>query len=262
MNQYIDFAKALSQEAEKILIRYFQAENIGLELKSDKSPVTLADTEVNALVISRVKERFPDHGVLGEEQSFNLDSKKLWIVDPLDGTWTFAHGLAGWDFSLAYAENGQVKVAVVLDPILRRLFWAAEGEGAYENDNKVEVNDSVPAGYLNVFSWTAGAVKGTLFKEPTTESKIIKAYNQQGRILVSSAPVAHMLALTGAGRIPATVSSCINPWDLAAGGFIAKEGGAKVTDLYGKPIERWDKNIKGILAAPPKNAEIIENIRD
>jgi fructose-1,6-bisphosphatase/inositol monophosphatase family enzyme len=203
MNEHIDFAKELAHEAGEIMMKYFQAENLGLELKQDSSPVTLADTEVNALVIARVKQRFPDHGVLGEEDSFNLKSNKLWIVDPVDGTSTFARGLAGWVFSMAYVEDGKPQVAVVYDPILERLFWAKDDLGAF----------------------------------------------------------AHSLALTGAGRIDAVATSCKNPWDLAAGGFIAQQAGATVTDIFGKQIVRWDQDTPGMLAAPPKiHAMLLELI--
>jgi fructose-1,6-bisphosphatase/inositol monophosphatase family enzyme len=261
MNEHIDFAKELAHEAGEIMMKYFQAENLGLELKEDKSPVTLADTEVNALVIARVKQRFPDHGVLGEEDSFNLKSNKLWIVDPVDGTSSFARGLAGWVFSMAYVEDGKPQVAVVYDPILRRLFWAAEGKGAYENERRLELKDSTPEGILEIFSWVSGGLKILVFKDPTTEGKIIEAYNRHGGIFNHDGPVAHYLSLCAAGRLDAAVSSCMTPWDLAAGGFIAQQAGAKVTDIFGDPIERWDQNILGILAAPPKiHAMILEII--
>lgn len=258
--EYLDFAKELALEAGDIMLKYFLTDNLDLKLKGDNTPVTLADTEVNSLVIARVKEKYPDHGVLGEEETYNQDCSGLWVCDPIDGTSMFARGMSGWVFSLAYVENGRPKVGVIYDPLMRRLFWAAEGQGAYENERKLVLANEIPKGPLEIFSWTAGAHKAVIFKDKGIESRIIEAYNKYGDIFAYDGPVAHYLALAAAGRLDAAVSSCKNPWDLAAGSFIAQQAGAKVTDIYGVPVERWDENIKGIIAAPPKLHELLLEI--
>lgn len=260
MNEYLDFAKNLAAEAGEVLLKYFQAEKLGLQIKEDNSPVTIADTEVNNLVISRVKQHFPGHGVLGEEASINLESSQLWIVDPLDGTSSFARGLEDWAFSLAYVENGKPKVGVVYDPILRRMMWAAEGDGAFENDRKLTLPNTIPDGFLEVSSWIGGGNKIVVFKDAVTESETHKAYSRHGGISLTNLPIAHALALTGAGRLHAAATSCVNPWDLAAGALIAQEAGAKVTDIFGRQVQRWDKNIPGALAAPPAVHQLLLDI--
>lgn len=261
MNEYLDFAKALAEEAGKIMLHYFRSEDFGLRTKNDKSPVTLADTEVNSMVIARVKERFPEHGVLGEEESFNLNSSSLWVVDPLDGTSTFSRGMSGWVFSMALVVNHESKVAVIYDPILERLFWAQEGVGAFEDGNKLNVSQKPSDGFLNIMSWAPGGIKGVLFKEGV-DGKLFMAYGEKFKNFPETAPVAHAIALTGAGRIDATVTSCVNPWDLAAGAFIAQQAGAIVTDMYGHPIDKWDQDIKGLIAAAPAiHKELVEIIK-
>jgi myo-inositol-1(or 4)-monophosphatase len=260
LENYLEFAKELAEEAGKIMLKYFRTESLKTDIKEDLSPVTMADTEVNSMVISRVKQKYPDYGVLGEEESFNLDSKQLWIVDPIDGTFNFSSGLAGSVFSVAFADDGVVKAGVIYDPLLKVLFWAAAGQGAYENNRKLDVSNNAPKGKLHISTWLAGNINGTIFKEAELEGESITAYNKYGDIFVSDWPVAHAIALVAAGRLDGSATSCKNPWDLAAGGIIAQEAGAKVTDVFGNPISIWNKNIKGMVAAPPKTHKILMEI--
>jgi myo-inositol-1(or 4)-monophosphatase len=250
-DEYLDFAKGLAEEAGRVMKRYFVAEEMGLEIKEDRSPVTAADTEINALVIKRVKDVFPGHGVIGEEDGFDHDSKQLWIVDPIDGTFNFANGLPGAVFSLAFVEDGIAQVGVIYDPLLDRLFWAAASQGAYENERKLDLPEATRKGKFIISSWLAGGINGTLFQEKDLQGKSVSAYNNHGNIFVSDWPVAHALALVAGGRLDGIVTSCKNSWDLAAGGLIAREAGAKVTDIFGNPISRWNRDINGIVAAPP-----------
>lgn len=263
MNEYLDFAKELAYEAGEIMRKYFLAEDLGLTIKGDDSPVTLADTKVNSLVISRVKQRFPDHGVLGEEESFNIDSKKLWIVDPVDGTSAFARGVAGWVFSLAYCEDGQPKVAVVFDPILERLMFAADGLGAFENSRQLKIAKKDDNGTKDIAIWLAGGLKGVALKDPTIDGRVWSELNRKFKAFPADLPIAHAIALVGTGRIDASLTSVKNPWDVAAGGYIASMAGARVTDLFGNRIERWDKEVIGIIAAEPSlHKKILEIVSE
>ncbi|MET0779291.1 MAG: inositol monophosphatase, partial [Candidatus Saccharimonadales bacterium] len=144
------FAKQLAYEAGKIMLHYFNARDKGVTIKDDQSPVTLADTEINALVIERVKAQFPADGVLGEEACFGLGRSNLWVVDPLDGTPPFARGVPLSTFCMALVQNGKPIVAVVYDPYMDRLFWACDGLGAYENDRKLDLSTHQPVGKLGV----------------------------------------------------------------------------------------------------------------
>jgi len=89
----LSLAGQLAYEASKIMLYYFNTKDKGVAIKKDGSPVTIADTRINDLVIERVKAQFPGHGVLGEEASFGLDKVSLWIIAPLDGTPPFARGI-------------------------------------------------------------------------------------------------------------------------------------------------------------------------
>lgn len=250
LQEYLDFAKALALEAGEIMMKYFRT-GIDTQYKEDQTPVTLVDTEINSLVIRRVKEKYPGHGVLGEEESFNLNSDQLWVVDPLDGTPTFASGVPVFAFSLAYVEKGQPKIGVIYDPPAKRLSWALKGEGAYENGRRLDLGGHKPEGKLIVSAWVVGGVNQAVFKSNEVDGKVAAALGKRGGVVIFDMPIAYVLPLVAAGNFDACITSVINPWDLAAGSLIAKEAGAEVTDLFGQKIKRWDKDIDGVLVAAP-----------
>lgn len=250
-NEYLQFAKSLAKQAGKIMEHYFELEEKGVAIKSDTTPVTLADTEINSLVIKEVKSRFPEHGILGEEESFNLDAEYLWVVDPLDGTINFAKGIPPFAFSAALVKAGQLQVAVVYEPTTKRLLWAAAGQGAFENGKKLNIGDKNIPDSLLISSWIVGGIDNSIFSDKSVYGKAAMIYAQAGKIDVMDLPCAYGLALIGSNRIDGMVSSVKTPWDVAAGSLIAMEAGAKVTDLFGSRVKRWDKEANGILAAAP-----------
>lgn len=256
----LNFAKQLAYEAGKIMLHYFNAKDKGITIKDDESPVTLADTEINKLVIERVKAAFPNHGVLGEEDSFNLDKEKLWVVDPLDGTPPFARGIPLSTFCMALVRNGEPIVAVVYDPYTNRLYWAAKGQGAYENERKLDLSQHEPQGKLGVCLEVAGGSYWTTFNDPAIGGKMLEAFDRTSDTFTYYLPIAYSIVMIAAGRFDAVVTSGKNPWDLAAAGFIAQEAGAKVTDIFGQPIKRWDKDIAGLRAGKPEIYERIDTI--
>jgi fructose-1,6-bisphosphatase/inositol monophosphatase family enzyme len=259
---YLEFAKELAEEAGKIMLKHFLTKSLQMDIKEDLTPVTLADTEINSMVISRVKRKFPDHGVLGEEESYMLNSEQLWIVDPLDGTPNFGRGVPVFAFSVAFVEDGQPKLGVVSDPNTERIFWAVEGGGAYENGNKLDLSNHVHRGKKVISAWVVGGVNQAVFKSNDIDGKLAAAFGKKGGFTIFDHPIAYILPMVGAGYFDACITSVINPWDLAAGCLIAQESGAKVTDIFGEEVTRWDEDINGVLvAAPDMHKEILDIIQ-
>lgn len=259
-NAELSFAKQLAYEAGKIMLHYFNAKDKGVTIKEDASPVTLADTEINALVIQRVKEHFPADGVLGEEDSFNLGSSNLWVVDPLDGTPPFARGIPLSTFCMALVQNGQPVVTVVYDPYMDRLYWAAKDLGAYENDRKLDLSSHKPTGKLGVCLEVAGGSYWTTFKDPAIGGKMLEAFDRSENTFTYYLPIAYSIVMVAAGRFDAVVTSGKNPWDVAAASFIAQEAGATVTDIFGDSVKRWDQDVTGIRAAKPEIYQEVDAI--
>lgn len=137
--EYLEFAKDIAKEAGNVMLKYFNMDN-GAIYKGDKTIVTLADTENNSYLIKRVKEKYPNHSVDGEEEQFGK-SDYVWVCDPVDGTAMYARHMPVAVFSLALVIKGESTVGVVYDPFTNNLYTAIKGKGAYKNDEIITVND-------------------------------------------------------------------------------------------------------------------------
>ena len=137
--QYLEFAKNIADYAGSIMIKYFNQNN-GASYKGDKTIVTLADKEINTYLIKKVKEKYSNHSVDGEEEQFGK-SDYVWVCDPVDGTAMYARHIPVAVFSLALVVKGEPKIGVVFDPFTNNLYTAIKGKGAYRNGEKITVND-------------------------------------------------------------------------------------------------------------------------
>ncbi|MDR1032910.1 MAG: inositol monophosphatase, partial [Candidatus Nomurabacteria bacterium] len=131
MNDYLEFARRLAYAAGGVMLKYFRLGGGISHYKEDNTIVTKADTEINQMVIDRVRATYPGHGVYGEEDSFGRDKNELWVCDPIDGTNMFARGVPVAVFSLAFVVDGEPVMGVVYDPFTDRLYTAVKGEGAF-----------------------------------------------------------------------------------------------------------------------------------
>ncbi|HET7827591.1 MAG TPA: inositol monophosphatase family protein [Candidatus Saccharimonadales bacterium] len=252
LDEYLEFAKDLAAEAGRIMKHYYQLEEKGVQTKKDQSPVTLADTEINSLVIKRVAAKYPSHGVLGEEENFNLTSKHLWVVDPVDGTQDFIDKIPNFNFSLAQVVEGELAVGVVYNPIAERMFYASAGSGAYENGQRLQLSNAPPE-IIEIDAWLAGGIENSVWRDPATAVRANRLLNSDERVgKQTDLPVAYALAQVASGDFDAFLSTIKTPWDVAAGSLIASEAGARITDLFGAVVPRWDKDVSGILAASPE----------
>ena len=137
---YLEIAKDIALKAGGIMKQYFSFET-HKELKQDHTPVTLADTTINSLVIQELKKHFPNHGVLGEEESnYDENNEYIWVCDPIDGTIPFSIGMPTNVFSLALTHNGEVILGVIYDPYLDRMVWAEKGKGTFCNGKQIFVS--------------------------------------------------------------------------------------------------------------------------
>lgn len=247
-DEYLRFAKELAREAGQIMMHYYEIDEKGITIKADQTPVTLVDTKINSLVISKVKNKYPSHGVLGEEESYNLQARKLWVVDPLDGTSDFANHIPDFAFSIAFVEDGISRVGVIYNPAKNRFFYAEAGKGTYENDRRTSITANTPMQTLHISSWVVGGIDNSVFKDSGVGDKVAELYAKKPQINVSDYPIAYALALVASGDLDAVVSSIKTPWDVAAGSLIAQEAGAKVTDIFGNTNISGREEANGILA--------------
>src|SRR5947208_2414951 len=141
--EYLDFAIDVALAAGDVLKHYMDREK-QVALKGRANLVTIADKESEALVIRRIRERYPAHGILAEESGVSggsESSSSKWIIDPLDGTTNFAHQYPFFCVSIAFEQNGKVMCGAVYDPCRDEMFSAGRGLGAFVNGRRISVSD-------------------------------------------------------------------------------------------------------------------------
>lgn len=242
-NNYLDFAKEIAMEAGKIMKKYFYQDN-GSSYKGDRTIVTLADKEINSYLIRRVKEKYPDHCVLGEEESFEKESNYVWVCDPVDGTAMYARHIPIAVFSLALVIDGVSVVGVVYDVFTDNMYTAIKGEGAYRNGAKITVNDFALDDVRSVSHFDVW--------QTVPYPDVWKVYEELGKktyfISLGTIIRASMCVATGdfvLAIFPATVGK---NFDIAAVKVIVEEAGGVVTNFWGED-QRYDKEIDGAVVS-------------
>ncbi len=255
------FAKALATEAGKIMRRYFRAEDIGTEWKQDNTPLTVADTNINNLVIKRVKEKFPNHGVLGEEESFEPTRDLIWVVDPIDGTAPFSIGVPISTFSIALVDrkDGQPVLAVVYDPFLNHSYEATIGGGAYLNDTKLQASVTSDLAQNFVFSASIRSGKDKIYEA----DKLLNSIRSQKGKIVSIASFIYFGCKITTGELVGVIVDFPSTWDLVTVKLLVEEAGGIATDYNGQP-QRYDDITRGLVAAPNKelHGKLLQMVQD
>src|ERR1700761_1719610 len=229
MAEYLDAAIEIAREAGQVLLAH---RGVGFELKGEHDLVTAADRASEALILKRLHERFPSHGVVAEEGSrVEMEAELRWYVDPLDGTTNFAHGYPMWNVTLALARHDEVVAGVVYDPLNRELFAAERGAGARLNGAPMRVSQ---APVLN------DALVSTGFPSRKRHQNVnIHFYYQlamQTHGVRRGGSAAIDLAYTACGRLEAFWEFGLNPWDMAAGTLLVEEAGGMVSGMAGEPL--------------------------
>lgn len=255
MEEYLEFAKKIAIYAGKIMMELYNS-GIDQDFKEDRTVVTIVDKKINNYLIDKVKEKYPDHSVIGEEESYKKDSKYVWICDPLDGTGMYVNHIPVFVFSLALVYDGEPIVGVVFDPNEDKMYTAIKNMGAYCNNKKIYVNNKHlgDLGYkTNIEIFNNKIIdEVSLIKDIKNISKI----SSIGSVARSSMAVAS--GDFSCDIFPGTEhGNC----DIAASFLIVTEAGGKVTDFYGKN-QRYDKSIKGaIISNGTSHDEIKERVK-
>ncbi len=197
--------------------------------------VTRADRTAEELIVSILRQRFPDHGVIGEEGSLHKGDDYRWIIDPLDGTTNFAHGVPLFAVSIGLEHRGQVIVGVVYHPPMEEMFMADRGEGAFlqkgGETQRLSVSD-VPAVADSV---VATGLPYDIREVGTNVPQISKLCRIAREVRILGAAALH-LAYVAAGRLEAFWEQNLNAWDVAAGILLVEEAGGRVSHVRGGPF--------------------------
>ncbi len=248
--QDFDLIRDAVQEAGKLALSYW-GRTIQKQKKSDGSAVTEADHAVDALLAARLRETRPGYGWLSEESAEHNDrlkARRVWVVDPIDGTRAFIQGRDDWVIAVALVEDHTPVLAAVINPLRGETFDARAGAGAFLNGRKLRASDqSVLAGARLVVS--DSVLKLNRWRRPWPPVTQVWANS-----------MIYRLSLVASGK--ADASFALMPkweWDVAAGALLVSEAGGIVTDPCGFPLKfnSAEAKVPGFLAAAPKLHHIL-----
>jgi myo-inositol-1(or 4)-monophosphatase len=230
----------ISKEAGEIIRKGF-GKNNKVEFKTNETNlVTEIDKAAEKLIIDFVKKNFPSHGILAEESGkVKSGIEYLWVIDPLDGTTNFAHGLPVFSVSIALQKNSVTIAGVVFDIINNIAYAAEKGSGAFANDQKIKVstNDILRRSVLaSGFPYNVSENPDHLLERFAEMTKRARGVRRLGSAALDLAYVAR-------GVFDGYWEMELNPWDICAGMLLVEEAGGLVTDFDSNQIDMYTKRI-------------------
>ncbi len=207
---------------------------LDIEYKGVLNLVTEMDKKAEALIISEIRKAFPSHSILTEESGKHAGEEGYrWIIDPLDGTTNYAHGLPFFCVSIGFEAWGQVTHGVVYNPMLNELFYAQKGKGAYLNGKKITVSkiDNLNSSLLATgFPYDIRSSKNNNLVH-------FKKFALKAQAIRRAGSAALDLCYAACGRFDGFWEIKLKPWDTAAACLMVEEAGGRVTDFSGGPFD-------------------------
>src|SRR5580698_7061992 len=231
-DSFLPAMSAIAREAGGLLMQYFH-QHLKIEYKGDADLVTAADRAAEVLIRDRIREQWPTHDILGEEQGLSdQGSDYRWYVDPLDGTTNFAHGYPVFCVSMGLEQKSRRIAAVIYDPTRDELFSAEQGTGAHLNGETIHVSKTAA---LKESLLATGFPSQKRHKNPNIYFYHQITLRTHGVRRAGSAALD--LCNVAAGRFDGFWEFNLNPWDTAAGALIVEEAGGRVSRFDGSPFE-------------------------
>ena len=238
MTSYKDVLIEAATEAGNIIRHYFQGTFTIGNKEGINNLVTEVDTKAETKIIEIIKSHFPDHHIISEEVGeLFMDSPYQWIIDPIDGTVNFAHGIPICCVSIGLTHNKELILGAVYNPMMNEFFFAERGNGATLNNIPISVSKKTN------FK-TACLVTGFPYKWPKTMEHPIKVFE---RFILQGLPVRRLgsaaidLCWVACGRFDGFWEYNLSPWDVAAGYLIVEEAGGRVSNFSGEAYSVFDK---------------------
>ena len=246
------------RKAAKILIRDFgEIENLQVSLKGPGNFVTASDIKVEKILVEELQKARPTYSILSEEiGEINNDESFKWIIDPIDGTSNFLHGIPHFAISIGLEHDKEIICGIIYDPIKDEMFVAEKGNGAYVNNKRMRVSSRSKLKDCIIF--TGGPRQSSKDKELSfVEYKNFSSIVQTPIRKMGSASLD--MAYVAAGRCDGFWQRNLNYWDYAAGIILVKEAGGFVTDFKGN--NKYIEN-ETILATNSKiNEEMVKVLK-
>lgn len=232
----IEAARAGAAEIQRFFNNEFKITN----KEGINNPVTEADHASEKAILEVIKSRFPDHYILSEEAGKIVqDSNYKWIIDPIDGTINFAHGIPINCVSIAVEYNGEMILGAVYNPHMNEFFLAEKGQGAFLNDKPISVSketEAIRACLVTGFPYTyLNMTNGPL--------EVFEKFIRKGVPVRRLGSAAIDLCWVAAGRFDGFYEHKLEAWDSAAGYLMVEEAGGRVTDFEGKKFSPYQHRI-------------------
>jgi myo-inositol-1(or 4)-monophosphatase len=256
MHPLVTIAVRGARAAAQIIVRGLDGlDKVGIQTKGDHDFVTSVDKAAEEEIIATIRKSYPNHAILAEESGHRgpRDPEVTWIIDPLDGTLNFIHGIPHFCVSIGIEVKGRLEHGVIYDPLKDELFWASRGRGAILNDRRIRVSQH---------SVLDNAMLGTGFPYTNDPALIEEMLAVLSHVMPKvsglrrAGSAALDLAYVAAGRFDAFWEYDLKPWDIAAGTLLVREAGGCVTTLDG---EEHNLEQKTILATNPKFHKLLLN---
>ena len=253
LEPYLDFTRELADAAAQIINPYFGAPDCGLEQKSDDSPVTLADRNAEIAMRALIEQRFPTHGIIGEEfGSQNVDAEWVWILDPIDGTKSFISAVPLFGTLIGLLHNGIPVVGCINQPILNQMLLG-DSQTTTLNGQIVRVRACESIEKATLLTTDPLRPKqhfdGAAFEKLAARARIFRSWGDcYGYLLLCG------------GWADAMLDPKMAPWDFLPLLPILRGAGAKVSDWHGAPVDCKAPQMSIVASAPEIHAEILRSL--
>jgi len=231
-----------SEKASKILIRDFgEIEKLQVSKKGPNDFVTTSDLKTEKIIIEELRKAKPNYSIISEESGIedNKDKKNTWIIDPIDGTVNFLHGVPHFAISIALKSNNEIISGLIFDPIKNEMFYAEKDNGAFFNNHRIRVSKK------NEIDDCLFVTGGKIKNEPDLPFR-------------KSGCAALDMAYVASGRYDGYFQNDLNLWDIAAGIILVKEAGGILNEID----LSVNKNIKIIASSTDIRAKLMKKINN
>jgi myo-inositol-1(or 4)-monophosphatase len=245
----VAFIRELAEASSRVILPFYGSREMGLELKSDDSPVTLADRGAEQVMREMIARRFPDHGIVGEEFGTERgDAEFVWVLDPVDGTKSFVLGVPLFGTLIGLLHEGRPLLGCIHQPVLRQLM-IGDGKVTTLNDRPVRVRPCARLSEASLLTTDplhpAKYQNGSGFEALSRSVRLYRGFGDcYGYLLLSS------------GWVDVMVDPIVNPWDLLPLVPILEGAGAALTDWQGRPANHAGAT-SAIACAPELHAEVL-----
>ncbi len=231
-----------SEKASKVLIRDFgEIEKLQVSKKGPTDFVTNSDLKAEKIIIEELKKARPNYSIISEESGIenNKDKNNTWVIDPIDGTINFLHGIPHFAISIALKSNNEIVSGLIFDPIKNEMFFAEKENGAFFNNQRIRVSKKNEID--NCLFATGGKI----------QNEINLPYRKSGCAALDMAYVA-------AGKYDGYFQDNLHLWDIAAGIILVKEAGGVLNEIN----LSTNKNIKIIASSTDINSKLLEKLNN